>query len=101
MLTQFRTFTLGSYTKQLMNRLYVLAETRGKDYHTYSTFIASMAGAVQFYAVQQYINSFGRKDRDEFLKKRLSAENLAKVGFMRSSWSSLIPGAIDTAMMPF
>ena len=100
-LTQFRTFTLGSYTKQLMNRLYVLAETRGKDYHTYATFIASMAGAVQFYAVQQYLNSFGRDDREQFLKKRLSAENLAKVGFMRSSWSSLIPGAIDTAMMPF
>jgi hypothetical protein len=101
MLTQFRTFTLGSYTKQLMNRLYVLAETRGKDYHTYATFIASMAGAAQFYAVQQYINSFGRDDRQQFLKKRLSVENLSKVGFMRSSWSSLIPGAIDTAMYPF
>ena len=100
-LTQFRTFTLGSYTKQLMNRLYVLAETRGKDYHTYAAFIASMAGAVQFYAVQQYINSFGRDDRQKFLEKRLSVENLAKVGFMRSSWSSLIPGAIDTAMYPF
>ena len=100
-LTQFRTFTLGSYTKQLMNRLYVLAETRGKDYHTYAAFIASMAGAVQFYAVQQYLNSFGRDDRKKFLEKKLSVENLAKVGFMRSSWSSLIPGAIDTAMYPF
>ena len=100
-ITQFRTFTLGSYTKQLMNRLYVLAETRGKDYHTYAAFIASMAGAVQFYAVQQYLNSFGRDDRKKFLEKKLSVENLAKVGFMRSSWSSLIPGAIDTAMYPF
>nr|BAR32204.1 putative internal virion protein [uncultured Mediterranean phage uvMED] len=100
-LTQFRTFTLGSYTKQLMNRLYVLAETRGKDFHTYSTFMASMVGAAQFYAVQTYINSFGRDDREEYLEKRLSVENLARVGFMRSSWSSLIPGAVDTAMMPF
>ena len=100
-LTQFRTFTLGSYTKQLMNRLYVLAETRGKDYHTYAAFISSMVGASQFYAVQQYLNSFGRDDRQKFLEKRLSVENLAKVGFMRSSWSSLIPGAIDTAMSPF
>jgi len=100
-LTQFRTFTLGSYTKQLMNRLYVLAETRGKDYHTYSAFMASMVGAVQFYAVQSYINSFGRSDQKQYLDKRLSPENLAKIGFLRSSWSSLIPGAIDTALYPF
>ena len=99
--TQFRTFTLGSYTKQLMNRLYVLAETRGKDFHTYSAFMASMVGAAQFYAVQTYINSFGRDDREEYLQRRLSIENLAKIGFMRSSWSSLIPGAIDTALYPF
>ena len=100
-LTQFRTFTLGSYTKQLMNRLYVLAETRGKDFRTYSAFMASMIGAVQFYAVQSYINSFGRKDQKQYLEKRLSPENLAKIGFLRSSWSSLIPGAIDTALYPF
>jgi len=100
-LTQFRTFTLGSYTKQLMNRLYVLAETRGKDFQTYSAFMASMIGAVQFYAVQSYINSFGRRDQKQYLEKRLSPENLAKIGFLRSSWSSLIPGAIDTALYPF
>jgi hypothetical protein len=100
-LTQFRTFTLGSYTKQLMNRLYVLAETRGKDFHTYSAFMASMIGAVQFYAVQSYINSFGRSDQKKYLEKRLSPENLAKIGFLRSSWSSLIPGAVDTALTPF
>ena len=29
-ITQFRTFTLGSYTKQLMNRLYVLAKQEVK-----------------------------------------------------------------------
>jgi len=100
-LTQFRTFTLGSYTKQLMNRLYVLAETRGKDFQTYSAFMASMIGAVQFYAVQSYINSFGRNDQKKYLERRLSPENLAKIGFLRSSWSSLIPGAIDTALYPF
>jgi len=100
-LTQFRTFTLGSYTKQLMNKLYVLAETRSKDYHTYANFMASMLGASQFFAVQTYINSFGRDDRKEFLEKNLSIENLAKVGFLRSSWSSLIPGTIDTVLSPF
>jgi hypothetical protein len=101
MITQFRTFTLGSYTKQLMRRLYVLSETRGKDFHTYAAFTSSMIGAAQFYAVQSYINSFGRSDRKEYLEKRLSVENLAKIGFLRSSWSSLLPGAIDTALHPF
>ena len=100
-ITQFRTFTLGSYTKQLMNRLYVLAETRGKDFHTYSAFMASMIGAVQFYAVQSYINSFGRSYQKKYLEKRLSPENLAKIGFLRSSWSSLLPGVIDSALHPF
>ena len=98
---QFRTFTLGSYTKQLLNKLYVLAETRSKDYHTYANFMASMLGASQFYAVQSYLNSFGRSDRKEYLEKRLSVENLAKIGFLRSSWSSLLPGVIDTALYPF
>ena len=57
-----------------MNRLYVLAETRGKDFQTYSAFMASMIGAVQFYAVQSYINSFGRRDQKQYLEKRLSQE---------------------------
>ena len=39
-----------------------------------------MIGGLQFYAVQQYINSFGRKDQKDF-REKLSTENLAKIGF--------------------
>jgi len=92
---------LALIQNELLNKLYVLAETRSKDYHTYGNFMASMLGASQFYAVQSYINSFGRSDRKEYLEKRLSVENLAKIGFLRSSWSSLLPGVIDTALYPF
>ena len=97
LLTQFRQFTLGAYEKQLMNGAYTLAETRGKDFTTYSRFSSSMIAASTFFAVQTYINSFGRGDREEYLRERLSVENLAKIGFLRSSWSTLIPGITASA----
>jgi hypothetical protein len=49
-----------------------------------------MIGASMFYATQIYINSIGMSNRKEYLDKHLSAENLAKVSFLRSSWSTLI-----------
>ena len=101
MLTQFRQFSLGAYEKQLMNGAYTLAETRGKDFTTYSRFIASSISASTFYATKTYINSFGRGDRDKFLRERLSTGNLAKIGFLNSSWSTLIPPVTATAYSLF
>mgnify|MGYP003109691669 FL=1 len=91
MLTQFRQFTLGSYEKQLLNGAYTLAETRGQDFTTYSRFTSSMVFASLYFSAQTYLNSFGRSDRKKYLRERLSIGNLAKIGFLRSSWSSLIP----------
>ena len=101
LIIQFRTFSLAAYEKQLLNGLYTLDQTRGKDFETYSRFISSMIGASTFAAAQIYINSFGMRDRKEYLKERLSAENLAKIGFLRSSWSTLIPGAAGTVYSLF
>lgn len=97
LLIQFRTFSLAAYEKQLLNGLYTLSETRGKDFETWSRFTSSMVGASTFAATQIYINSFGLRDRDEYLEEKLSAENLAKIGFLRSSWSTLIPAVAGTA----
>ena len=88
-ITQFRTFTLASYTKQLMNRLYVLAETRGKDFHTYSAFMASMIGACTILRSTKYINSFGRKDQKKFLEKKIIYRKFSKDWIFKIIWSSL------------
>ena len=97
MIIQFRTFSLAAYEKQLLNGMYNLQQTRGKDFATYSRFLSSMVGSSLFYATQIYINSIGLNNRKEYLDKNLSAENLAKISFLRSSWSTLIPGALSTA----
>ena len=97
MITQFRQFSLGAYEKQLMNGAYTLAETRGKDFTTYSRFAASSIAASTFFAVKTYIDSFGRGDREKFLRERLSTKNLARIGFLNSSWSTLIPGVTASA----
>lgn len=97
MIIQFRTFSLAAYEKQLLNGMYNFHQTRGKDFATYSRFLSSMVGSSLFYATQVYINSFGLSNRKEYLDKNLSAENLAKVSFLRSSWSTLIPGVLSTA----
>ena len=96
MLVQFRNFSIVAYEKQLLNGIYNLSQTRGTDFVTYSKFISSMIGASMFYATQIYINSIGMSNRKEYLDKHLSAENLAKVSFLRSSWSTLVPAGLST-----
>jgi len=96
LIIQFRTFSLGAYEKQLLNGLYTLDQTRGKDFETYNRFISSMVGAGLFASAQTYINSFGMRDRKEYLRERLSPSNIAKIAFLRSSWSTLIPAGIGT-----
>ena len=96
LIIQFRTFSLGAYEKQLLNGAYTLDQTRGKDFETYNRFISSMVGAATFASAQTYINSFGMRDREEYLRERLSPTNVAKIAFLRSSWSTLIPAGIGT-----
>ena len=55
-----------------------------------------MVGAATFASAQTYINSFGMRDREEYLKERLSPSNVAKIAFLRSAWSTLIPAGIGT-----
>ena len=96
LIIQFRTFSLGAYEKQLLNGVYTLDQTRGFDFETWNRFTSSMIGAGIFASVQTYINSFGMRDREEYLKERLSPSNVAKIAFLRSSWSTLIPAGIGT-----
>jgi hypothetical protein len=101
LLTQFRTFSIQAYEKQLLNGIYTLHQTRGKDFETWSRFFSSTLMAGLFYTTQVYINSFGLRDREEYLKEKLSASNIGRVSFLRSSWSSLLPLGASTIAYPF
>jgi len=101
LLTQFRTFSIQAYEKQLLNGIYTLHQTRGKDFETWSRFFSSTLMSGLFYTTQVYINSFGLRDREEYLKEKLSASNIGRVSFLRSSWSSLLPLGASTIAYPF
>ena len=101
LLTQFRTFSIQAYEKQLLNGIYTLHQTRGKDFETWSRFFSSTLMSGLFYTTQIYINSFGLRDREEYLKEKLSASNIGRVAFLRSSWSSLLPLGASTIAYPF
>ncbi|MBV2122064.1 MAG: hypothetical protein KUF74_11460 [Candidatus Thiodiazotropha sp. (ex Ctena orbiculata)] len=93
-IAQFRTFTLVAHSKQLLNGLH------HRDYQTTMAFMASMLFAGLGYTLRTYQTSVGREDQKEYLKKRLSAEAVAKASFVQSSWSTLLPMSIDSALYP-
>ncbi|MET0079666.1 MAG: hypothetical protein ABW119_14475, partial [Candidatus Thiodiazotropha lotti] len=93
-IAQFRTFTLVAHSKQLLNGLH------HRDYQTTMAFMASMLFAGLGYTLRTYQSSIGREDQDKYLKKRLSAEAVAKASFTQSSWSTLLPMTIDSALYP-
>jgi len=90
MVTQFRTFMLVSYSKQTLHGF------KANDFRAYSAMMASVFFAGVSYMGQTSINAQFRDDKDEFLKERLSAFEIGKAAFQRSSWASLIPSMIDT-----
>lgn len=88
--TQFRAFMLVSHSKQFLHNI------KRNDFAAYqammwSTFYGGMA-----YTAQMHVNALGREDKAEFLKERLSVEEIGKNAFARSSWAALFPSAADT-----
>lgn len=92
LIMQFRSFGFVSWSKQLMHGV------RMHDTETALAFTSSLMAGSLAYALKIHSNSFGRDDRDEYLKENLTNEKLALNGFYRSAWSSLIPMGIDTTM---
>ena len=90
MITQFRTFMLVSYSKQTLHNI------AARDFRAFSAMMGSVFFAGVSYMGQTSINAQFRDDKDEYLRERLSAAEIGKAAFQRSSWASLIPGMIDT-----
>jgi len=92
---QFRAFAFGAYTQQTLHNM------RMKDAQAVLTVLFNSMTAGAAYMAQQYVNSLGREDREEFLESRLSWEEIAKASFSRAGYASILPGVFDTAMLPF
>ncbi|MBO9589451.1 phage tail tip lysozyme [Devosia sp.] len=91
-LLQFRSFTIGAWSKQLHQGLNMRDRTTAMQWIS-TTFLASMV-----YTARTYANSIGRSDQQEYLEKRLSVQAIAAGGIQNSNFFSLLAPAIDTAM---
>ena len=89
-LTQFRTFMLVSWSKQFLHNI------KARDVKAMQAMLGSVAFASLGYMAQVQANAQFRDDKEEYLKKMLSVDALAKASFQRSSWASLFPALVDT-----
>lgn len=94
-LLQFRSFMLTAWGKQTLYNVHM------NDRQSYASFMFSMMFGGLAYAAQTTINSVGREDQKEYLKERLSLEELGTAAFMRSGHASLIPATADTFLTTF
>jgi len=89
-LTQFRAFMLVSHSKQFLHNI------KRNDFAAYQAMMWSTFYGGLAYTAQMHVNALGREDKAEFLKERLSVEEIGKNAFARSSWAALFPSAADT-----
>tara|TARA_S200000501_G_C20846934_1_gene753995 strand:- start:135 stop:2618 length:2484 start_codon:yes stop_codon:yes gene_type:complete len=99
-LFQFRGFMMTAYGKHLLHGL------KMNDVQAYKGFVMSTMFAGMAYVAQiqaQAVLMTGR-DRKKFLENRLGKtedeiiKNIAKAGFQRSAFASLIPAFVDTGL---
>ncbi|MGF6226215.1 hypothetical protein QFZ27_000170 [Inquilinus ginsengisoli] len=91
-LFQFRTFMLGAWTKQ------TLASVHLRDREAVSAFLLTNFLAGLVYVTKTNLQAAGRGDREEFLERRLTPENVALAAFQNGGASSIIPMLMDSAL---
>ena len=94
LLLVFRTFNIAAYEKQLLHGV------KHADIETFMSWSIATTLAAMAYTGRTHVESIGRSDREEFLEKRLSWESIASAAFANAGYLSLLPGAIDTALLP-
>lgn len=104
LITQFRSFMFGAYTKQTLHNLHVGGLNPFKEgnhtFETYSMMMATTFFGALTYMSQTYLQSLGREDQQEFLTNRWGEnyEKVAFAAFQRSGWTSIFPFAVDNVM---
>lgn len=89
---QFRSFVFQAWQNQFLYGIHM------GDFRTFTTFMWSTMWSAAVRAAQLQLISLGRSDREAYLEKKMTSWELAKAGFERSGWSSLMPMGIDTAL---
>jgi hypothetical protein len=87
---QFRSFVFTAYSNQFLSNLHV------GDPRTLMAFMSTMIWNAAVRRAQLNIVAAGRSDSKEYLEKYATPWELAKAGFERSGWASILPMAIDT-----
>lgn len=92
LLLQIRSFTLGAWSKQTLSSIHM------RDWEALNGFWASMVfGGGAAYTAQTALNGIGLtgKDREEYVRSRLSDGKIVTAAIQRAGQSSLLPGILD------
>src|SRR5690606_18410089 len=90
---QFRSFVFTAWANQFLYGIHM------GDFRTLMTFTTGVAWAAAVRGAQVKLLATTRSDREEYEDRYQTAWELGKAGFERSGWSSIIPMAIDTALL--
>ena len=99
-LFQFRGFMMTAYGKHLLHGI------KMRDMQAFMGFMSSMVFASLAYTAQMNAQALlmNKRDRKKFMEKRFGKTDsemylsIAKAGFQRSAWASLLPTFIDSGL---
>lgn len=86
---------MGSWGRHLLHNIHM------KDAHTAYTFLLTGLGGVLTHVAYSHLRFATDPKREEKLDKALSLERMLAGGFQRTSWSSFLPMAADSALDSF
>lgn len=94
---QFRNFIITAYSKQLLHGMHM------RDFTAFASAMSSVFIASLVYIAQSKIKSLGKSkdEREEYLEKYLSPEEIGRAAFQRSTYSTILPTIVDTLRDPF
>lgn len=97
LMTQFRAFMLGAYTKNMLHNFHM------GDFENASMILGTTVFAGLGYIAQTHLQAVGRSDKDRFLQRRLDNGSIAAAAVQRAVWSTVAPMIADNAgyMMGF
>jgi hypothetical protein len=90
--TQFMTFALQAHSRILLHGL------KHMDAERFISWSLGMSLAGMAYVARTQLEASARKDRDKFLRDRLTTGKIAAAAFNMSGFSALIPPVVDTAL---
>jgi len=92
MMFQFRSFVMAAYVKNTLHGIHHF------DAKQFVSLMGEYVAGVATYAALTHVRALGRSDKEEYLKKNASTDQLALQGFARMAAASITPMVIDSAV---